>query len=131
MIRFIYGYNPRSHVGQEELNHLRLLNIQDRISQLMLNNVFKINTGTSPGYLRENFELAANVHCFNTRSSCFNFQVPAIRNIAIDTFYYQGIKAWNSLPNDVKRIESYNMFKLKVKSVLASNSLSRENNDFI
>jgi hypothetical protein len=30
MVMFIYGYNPRSHVGQEELNHVRLLNIQDR-----------------------------------------------------------------------------------------------------
>jgi hypothetical protein len=101
------------------------------MSQLMLNNVFKINTGNSLGYLRENFELAANVHCSNTRSSCFNLQVPAIRNIAIDTFYYQGINAWNSLLNDVNRIESYNMFKLKVNSVLACNSLSRENSDFI
>ena len=55
MVRFILNLQARAHIGQTELNTLNLLSISDRVTQLRLNQVFKIRKGTSPLYLKEHF----------------------------------------------------------------------------
>ena len=62
----------------------------------------------SPGTLS-----AVSVGC---RGSSENFVVPWVSSQAFTTFFFNGIKDWNSLPSDIKRDGNFNRFKTSVKS---------------
>ena len=47
-----------------------------------------------------------------------NFNIPSIKGCESTTFYYSGIKDWNSLPESVKNCNNKNRFKTNVKKYL-------------
>ena len=49
-----------------------------------------------------------------------NFIVPSVNGVAATTFYYSGIKDWNSLPSDVKQKCTFNGFKSAARQYLRS-----------
>ncbi len=55
MVRFIQLMEPRTHVGQEELSSMGMLDVKFRVKQLRLNHAHKIYNNSSPLYLAENF----------------------------------------------------------------------------
>ena len=118
MARFISKSEPRTHVGQSELNDLGLLNVKNRATFLSLCNVYKIFTNTAPSYLTPNFKLLNNAHHHYTRSSSVNFRVPTIKGYADKTFYFTGIREWNKLPKDIKLSGSIRTFKESLKNHL-------------
>ena len=130
IVRFILNLSPRDHIGQLELNKINCINIADRVEQLRLNHVFKIKNNTCPSYLSDNFCEVNSVHCRETRASHFNFYVPSVKGRATETFYFKGIKDWNSLPDDVKAIDNYGHFKKQTKAYILARSLERERSDF-
>ena len=87
-----------------------------------LNHVFKIFNGTKscPSYLSEHFRKVSDFHMYNTRGSSENFVVPHVSGHASTTFFFSGIKDWNYLPSDNKRVETFNRFKTSVKRFLNS-----------
>ena len=60
------------------------------------------------------------VHHHFTRGSTENFIVPSVNGVAATTFYYSGIKDWNSLPSDVKQKCTFNGFKSAARQYLRS-----------
>ena len=84
-----------------------------------------------PKYLCENFIKRSERHNHNTRDSHLNFVVPKVKGQGINTFHFSSIKAWNSLPSNIKSINSYHSFKKEVKSHLALKSRLREGGDSI
>ena len=120
VVRFIKKLGPRSHIGYSELDSLGFLKIENKVKQLRLNNVFKIFNGTCPSCLLEHFRKVSDFHMYNTRGSSENFVVPHVFGHASTTFFFNGIKDWNSLPSDIKRVETFNRFKTSVKSFLNS-----------
>ena len=80
-----------------------MLNVDFRVKQLRLSHVHKIFNGTGPSYLSEQFIKVSDVHHHFTRGSTENFIVPSVNGVAAKTFYYSGIKDWNSLPSDAKQ----------------------------
>ena len=130
VVRFIKKLGPRSHVGYSELNSVGFLNVENRVKQLRLNHVFKIFNGTSPSYLLDHFHKVSALHGYNTRGSSENFSVPRVSNQALSTFFFNGIKDWNSLPSEIKSCVSFNMFKTSVKKYLNSQMQLMENSIF-
>ena len=126
MVRFILNLPPREHIGQVHLNSIKILNIQDRVKQLRLNHVFNVFHASGPSYLQQFFSKVSNVHSHGTRSRSYNFHVPHHKSLAADTFYYNGIIDWNSLPYHVKSISDKHAFKAHVKTHLSQSSLNRE-----
>ena len=120
VVRFIKKLGPRSHIGYSELDSLGFLNVENRVKQFRLNHVFKIFNGTCPSYLSEHFRKVSDFHMYNTRGSSENFVVPHVPGHASTTFFFNGIKDWNSLPYDIKRVETFNRFKTSVKRFLNS-----------
>ena len=51
MVRFILDKTSRTYIGQRELDRLGLLNVEDRVTQLKLNHVFKVVHGLTPKYI--------------------------------------------------------------------------------
>ena len=119
-VRFIKNLGPRSHIGFLELNSLNMLNVDFRVKQLRLSHVHKIFNGTGPSYLSEQFIKVSDVHHHFTRGSTENFIVPSVNGVAATTFYYSGIKDWNSLPSDVKQKCTFNGFKSAARQYLRS-----------
>ena len=46
--------------------------------------------------------------------------LPSVNGVAATTFYYSGIKDWNSLPSDVKQKCTFNGFKSAARQYLRS-----------
>lgn len=129
VVRFILDLGPREHVGQDELDKVGYLSTSDRAKQIILNHMFNVIHGTAPSYLCQNFQLLH--HRYVTRNSQYNFFVPRVKGIDQANFSYQGVKAWNSLPESIKAITSKQLFKRKVKQHLVSQAHAVEDNDFI
>ena len=73
----------------------------------------------SPHYMLNKCVKVNTQHSYNTRSSHYNFVVPKTHGKLTITFYYNGIKRWNSLPDDIKTVTQTVDFKHKVKRYLS------------
>ena len=132
MVRFILNLDYRTHVGQQELNQLNMLKVEDRARQLQLNHLFKIYKGICPEYMLEDFNRISDTALRTcTRASLNNFFLPRACDEAMKSFFYSGIKNWNSLPANIKSIDSESTFKEKVKLFLKKEAEEKERNPFI
>ena len=106
MVRFIYGYDSRRHVGASTLLSLSWLSNRDRVRYFKLIHLFKIKHGRGPRYLRSNIVSISDTHSYGTRGSCSNFHVSkALSNCPL-AFAFSCVRDWNSLPNGIKTIDS-------------------------
>ena len=124
--RYILSLSCRDHIGQTELNLLKLLKFNDRVKQLRLNHVYNIFNAQGATYLRQNFTRSSEAHSHRTRSSDSGFIVPRVAGIASTTFYYNAILDWNALPPRIKGLPTKLAFKQNVKQHLANSSLNKE-----
>ena len=122
MVRFILKLDFRDYVGEQDLDKLHMLYVKDRVTQLKMNHVFNIFNKSSSSYLSDNFRLFSDVHGYNTRNSESNFILPRAKGQACNTFYFTGIKEWNSLPIQIKSSTDANSFKRAIKNHLSTNS---------
>ena len=119
VVRFISNKGPRSHVGAHELSSIGFLKVDSRVEQLCLNHMFGIYHKICPHYMLNKCVKVNTQHSYSTRSSHYNFVVPKVHGNLTKTFYFNGIKRWNSLPNDIKSITQRAGFKQKVKRYLS------------
>ena len=126
-VRFIKNLGPRFHIGFLELKSLNMLNVDFRVKQLRLSHVHKIG----PSYLSEQFIKVSDVHHHFTRGSTENFIVPSVNGVAATTFYYSGVKDWNSLPSDVKQKCTFNGFKSAARQYLRSQLQLMESDTYV
>ena len=131
IVRFITNLQPRSHIGQHELDSVSYLNVEDRIKQLCLNHTFKIRAMLSPCYLQDMFTDVSNVHTINTRNHNHNFKVPSVKGIASNCFSSQAVKYWNYLPTQLKCITGYVSFKKRIKQHLSKEANSKQDCDYV
>lgn len=130
IIRFINRLGPRTRITSDVLTELNLLNVDSRVKQLRLNHVHKIFYNSCPPYLKQNFLPLKDAHQHNTRSSSCNYLVPHCQGVDSTTFYYNGIKDWNSLPDRIKQIENSHRFKTALKEFLQQQIQDSEQNMF-
>ena len=116
MVRFVFGWGPRSHVGTGTLRELGWLSISDRVSYFALIHVFRIRKRLAPSYLCRNFIRVSEVHDHQTRGSAQDFHLSA--NDVPGGFSYFSKTQWNSLPFQLRSIDSESVFKVKLKRFL-------------
>ena len=56
---------------------------------------------------------------------------PPVNGVAATTFYYSGIKDWNSLPSDVKQKCTFNGFKSAARQYLRSQLQLMESDTYV
>ena len=89
-----------------------MLSVPDRVCQLRINHVFNIYHGRAPEYLCENF----NINQGNIReTSNLNCITPNTNLCSTNSFSYNAIKDWNSLPISIKNVTNKEAFKNAVK----------------
>ena len=126
VVRFVLNLDPRSHIGQRELDQLKMLYVKDRVIQLKMNHVFNISNGLSNSYLGSNFNHFSSIHHYNTRNSELNFILPKAKSQACKTFYFTAIQDWNSLSTDIKSIRNKQSFKSAIRSYLSLSNMKKE-----
>ena len=114
MVRFVNGWEPRSHVGLPEIIAVGWLFFPKRVSFFKLCHLFKIKTGKVPQYLAQDFRTTSSVHSYSTRGSDLNY-VPNCQEFSNNTFHYTVIREWNELPANVKSQLSLLRFKKELK----------------
>ncbi len=117
MISFNLDMGPRTHITGKHMAELSILRIPGRVKQLRLNTAHKIYCNQSPIYLNVNFKRARD-RAHMTRCSQWNFIVPNIEGVEGNTFYFNAIKDWSSLPEQLKNCENIAALKKMVKKHL-------------
>ena len=129
LVRFVLDYNGRRSLFPEDFSKIGILNVSDRVKQLRLGHVFNIHKGKAPVFLSQGFDRAERR--YTTRSSPLNFTVSQAKGVGVNTFYYNGVRDWNSLPHEAKSANCRNTFKLLVKHYLSNQSTLVFNDPFI
>ena len=120
MLRFVCNFESRQHVGFEEFRSLSWLTIPDRIKFFKLVHLFRVKRGLAPHYLRINLTSVSDAHSHNTRGSTSNFHVSKSLSATPSSFAYSCVKLWNSLPIQIKSIDSLLVFKRELRNFLFS-----------
>ena len=132
MVRYILCKDNRYHVDTDNLNELKMLNVNDRVDFLTLNTMYKIVNETAPPYLCDMY-LTCDRHNYNTRFANLSYQVPTVQTNGrtTNTFKYNAINLWNDLPNNVKKSINIDVFKRSVKEHLFTEARKRDNDEFV
>ena len=120
MVRFIHGMDNRGHVDNKNFRDLSWLSIPDRVKSFRMSHLFRIRHKLAPAYLLPNFKSVSDAHNHNTRGSSFNFHMSRELSLSPNGFACTAIKQWNELPNDLKSISVFRVFKQKLKQFLLS-----------
>ena len=118
MVRFIHSMDYRVHVESKNLRSLAWLNIPDRVRFFRMSHLFRIRHKLAPRYLLPNFKSISDTHTHNTRGSSYNFCLSRNLSLSPNGFSFIAIKQWNELPNSLKSIENFRVFKRKLKQFL-------------
>ena len=116
MVRYVFGWGPRSHVGVGALRELGWLLIADRVRYFAVLHAFRIRKGFAPPNLCRGFVQVSRVHSHETRGSSLNFRLT--RDDIPGSFAHFGKVQWNNLPDALKLIDSLAVFKVKLKQHL-------------
>ena len=127
VVRFVLDLGPRTRINCDILDSVGMLSVPDRVSQLRINHVFNIYHGRAPEYLCENF----NINQGNTRgASNLNFITPNANLCSTNSFSYNAIRDWNSLPISIKNITNKEAFKNAGREFLKFEARRREENEY-
>ncbi len=107
-----------------------MLRIPSRVKQLRLNTAHKIFYNKALSYLNTNFKRARD-RAQSTRHSECNFTVPNIKGVEKNTFYFNAIKDWNSLPEQLKTCETVASFKIGVERHLMQKAAEEADRYFL
>ena len=75
--------------------------------------------------------MVSTVHSIDTRHSQMSIAIPQVKAAGFKTFKLNAIKAWDSIPANIKTMDSLSSYKLSVKKHLFGELLRREIDDFV
>lgn len=130
IVRFINNFHCRTSLSVASFADLGFLNVEQRCRQLRLNHVHKIFYDKCPSYMKDNFAKCNEVHSYGSRSN-LKFYVPHNGGFTAASFYFNGIRDWNMLPNNIKDTESKYVFKKLVKTHLLNEMEKFEKSVFL
>ena len=120
MVRFVMNADYRFHVGNHELRQLSWLSIPDRVLYFKMNHLFRVRHNLAPKYIMVNFKSIALSHSHNTRGRDFNFHLSKDTSQSHSSFMFTAAKHWNALPDCLKSIPDYHVFKKRLREHLFS-----------
>jgi len=137
VIRFVLDLDTRAHIGKEQFDTLKWLQVGDRVDFKTLCHIFKVHSGLAPSYMKEHFVPASSVHHFKTRfnvkSSSANGHSDVtfsdsgryrldleVKGFGAKSFASRACNLWNALPQRIRDCGTMAKFKVKTKEHLLS-----------
>ena len=107
-------YSDKTSTFQELLDKDKSVSVRHKNIQVLATEIFKTVNGRAPTIVNSIFE-TKYFEC-NLRNKT-NFKWRRINYVwyGIDSLTYLGPKIWNFVPDDIKKSESLNVFKTKIK----------------
>ena len=113
-MRLIVGATARSNIVNV-LNEMGSVNFQNRINDIALVMLFKIQKGYAPGYLTHILDSFNGQRNYNLRNS--QIKVPKCRlETYKKSFFPRSISLWNNLSEEVQSVDSVDVFKSNLHS---------------
>ena len=111
--------SPYDAPTEPRLKILGLASVNDMIYQESASMVYKGVNNQSPIYLTILFNIVSSITNRSLRNSELNIRPPRLKTKhGRNCFAYRGPMVWNSLPNDWKKANSFQSFKMKLKPML-------------
>ena len=107
-------YQDHISTFQELSNKDNSVSIYHRNLQGLATEMFKIHGGFSPDILREIFVPKISLHNLRRNNTFKRRQVLSVHK-GTESLSFLGPKIWDLVPLEIKRLESLEVFKLKVK----------------
>jgi hypothetical protein len=100
---------------RDMLCRLEWLNVRQKLALDVLVLIKKILNKEVPSYLCDEVQFANHIHNYSTRTAT-DFYIPAINSVfGKKSLFQDGFRLYNSLPQEIKNIETTKSFKLKCK----------------
>ena len=120
-VRFVFSLPHRAPTSNSR-KKLKWMTLTQRRKYFLLTLTFQTLNTKKPPYLydilRHNIIDYTQPQYMTTRHRPF-FRIPFKSSNSLDaSFYVAAMKAWNSLPEDIRTIEDLNSFKSKIKAHL-------------
>ena len=121
-VRIIDSPNCTAH-SEHIFKRLKIFNFDKLYMLEIAKMIFQINKNTSNKFLQDEFMKTKNLHKYNTRqSSSEGFSLLSIRTNYKKSFLtFDGIKLWNSLPTELKKLHDKHHFVKQTKDFLLNN----------
>ena len=119
-VRFVTGLGPRDHISNAQ-QELHWLPIEQRITYKLSVMMHAVVRGTVPGCVSDMVTpVSALDGRAHVRSAALGlYDVPRTRTrMGTKAFSVTGPKAWNSLPQSIRDIQSASTFKRRLKTSL-------------
>ena len=95
-----------------------ILNVYDMANLYIAVFMFLCFNGHLPTFLTTCFKLNSDVHSCNTRNA-LNYHLPKIRTTSMkNSLFFKGPVIWNSIPLEIRKSKTLNLFKIKYKVFL-------------
>ena len=92
--------------------------------------MYDIYNNLAPPYLCT-FRRVDSVHNHDTRRRKNCYVIPQVKTQGSLSFMYNGAKLWNSLPDDIKNVNTKENFKKKCKAYLFEDMEKVESDQFV
>jgi hypothetical protein len=115
----LVGNVPNSFPSEVLFKRFNILEIYKLYKFRILCKMFLVWARKAPNSLLTLFTNFADVHRYSTRLVDSGFQIPTYSsNLKGNSIIILGPKLWNFLPRDIKSIDHYPNFKLKIKKFI-------------
>ena len=112
-------YNDRTSTFKELLEKDNSVSIHHRNLQVLATELYKIKNNMAPEILNEVFQLRTSSYNLRTNSKFYTRQVHSVYN-GTESLSFLGPKIWELVPEYIKKSESLEVFKNKIKKWVPS-----------
>lgn len=100
------------------LNKLGWLNIRQFLDFSVMVFIYKVKTNMLPSYLGDRLVENNKIYSYQTRSANSFYLCNVNTQLGFKSVFYNGIRKYNNLPEDIKSTISLNLFRRKLKNYL-------------
>lgn len=106
---------------KDMLECLQFMSVDQRLVYMNLLFIFKMIHNLLPEYMAEKISFVNDVHNYNTRNAC-DIYVPTVKKTSTqNSLFHKGLVIYNSLPHNIKNINSINIFKRNISQYVKNN----------
>ena len=107
-------YSDKSSTFQELLDKDKPVSVHHKNIQVLTTEIYETVNGLAPKFMNSIFEIKDIEYNLKNKINFKSCRITSVR-CGIDCLTFLGPKIWNIVPEDIKKSESLNVFRTKIK----------------